>query len=87
MKETSNEAIGKISRALIRAIIAALIYHIWQARNGALRNKEVVRPTEIMKNIREDRKRRFMSRIHGGIKCKDRKRIDNLFVYIGNSIE
>ncbi|KAH0722958.1 hypothetical protein KY289_006002 [Solanum tuberosum] len=71
---------GKISRALIRAIIAALIYHIWQARNGALWNKVVIRPTEIMKKIREESKGRCMSRIIAGIRCKDRKWIDNLYV-------
>ena len=76
-RRLARKATGKISRALIRAIIAALIYHIWQARNGALWNKAVVRPTKIMKKIREESKGRFMSR---GIKCKDRKWIDNLFV-------
>ncbi|WMV15063.1 hypothetical protein MTR67_008448 [Solanum verrucosum] len=73
----ARKAKGKINRALIRAIIAELIYHIWQARNGALWNKAVVRPTE---KIREESKGRFMSRIHKGIKCKDRKWIDNLYV-------
>ncbi|KAK6796866.1 hypothetical protein RDI58_004567 [Solanum bulbocastanum] len=43
-------------------------------------NKAVVRPTEIMKKTREESKGRFMRRIHKGIKCKDRKWIDNLYV-------
>ena len=79
-RRLARKATGKISRALIRAIIAALIYHIWQAQNGALWNKAVVRSKELMKKIREESKGKFMSRIHRGIKCKDRKWIDNLFV-------
>ncbi|KAK4730249.1 hypothetical protein R3W88_023237 [Solanum pinnatisectum] len=49
-------------------------------RNGALWNKAVVRPMEIMKKIREESKGRFMSRILVGIRFKDRKWIDNLYV-------
>ncbi|XP_015081220.1 uncharacterized protein LOC107024767 [Solanum pennellii] len=79
-RRLARKATGKISRALIRAIIAALIYHISQAQNGALWNKAVVRSKEIMKKIRKESKGKFMSRIHRGIKCKDRKWIDNLFV-------
>ena len=59
-RRLARKATGKISRGLIRAIIAALIYHIWQAQNGALWNKAVVRPMEIMK----ESKGSFMSRIY-----------------------
>lgn len=76
----ARRAKGKISRSLIRAIVAALIYHIWQARNGALWNKAVTKPTEILKRIKEESKCRMMDILQKKTQCKDKGWIENLYI-------
>ncbi|KAK4731425.1 hypothetical protein R3W88_024413 [Solanum pinnatisectum] len=57
-RRITRRAKGKISRSLIKAVLAALIYHIWQVRNGALWNKVVTRPEKNLKMIKEESRRR-----------------------------
>lgn len=45
-RRLARKATRDISKTLIRAIIATLIYLIWKARNEALWKKALVRPTK-----------------------------------------
>ncbi|XP_049381419.1 uncharacterized protein LOC125845987 [Solanum stenotomum] len=78
-RRVTRRAKGKISRSLIKAIIAALIYHIWQARNGALWNKAVTRLTKILKMIKEESRSRTRGSTQKKHTNKDATWIDNFF--------
>ncbi|KAM3221675.1 hypothetical protein P3L10_020945 [Capsicum annuum] len=72
-------AVGRISRGLIWEVIAALIYHIWHARNEALWNQAVPRPRKEIKKIQEECKYRCFTFIQRRISCKDRQWIGRLY--------
>ncbi|KAK4733533.1 hypothetical protein R3W88_007794 [Solanum pinnatisectum] len=78
-RRITRKAKGMISRSLIKAIIALLIYHIWRARNGALWNKAVTRPAKILKMIKEESRSRTSGSTQKKHTSKDATWIDNLF--------
>ncbi|WMV26498.1 hypothetical protein MTR67_019883, partial [Solanum verrucosum] len=64
---------------LIWAILAALVYYIWQARNDAVWNQRVPRTQMILQKIQMESKVRIfeiLKRKHG---CKDRYWIEQLY--------
>ncbi|KAK4715663.1 hypothetical protein R3W88_014001 [Solanum pinnatisectum] len=73
-RRITRRAKGKISRSLIKAVLAALTYHIWQARNGALWNEAVTSPGKILKMIKEESRSRITASNN-----KDADWINNLF--------
>ncbi|KAK4733466.1 hypothetical protein R3W88_007727 [Solanum pinnatisectum] len=78
-RRVTRKARGRYRRSIIKVVLAALIYHIWLARNGALWNKAVTRPATILNMIKKE----IRSRTNGVTpkKCNniDITWIDNLF--------
>ncbi|KAM3284039.1 hypothetical protein P3S67_022837 [Capsicum chacoense] len=72
-------AVGRRSRGMIWAIIAALIYHIWHARNESLWNKAIPRPQVMFKHIQKECKYRNFTFIQRQISRKDRQWIGKLY--------
>ncbi|XP_060200203.1 uncharacterized protein LOC132628418 [Lycium barbarum] len=71
---------GKISRGLIWAILAAMIYHIWNARNDAVWNHKIIRPQLMVQQIQEESRIRALEMLKRRITCNDRKWIEQLYM-------
>lgn len=45
---------GRVNRSFIMAVLAALVYGIWKARNEALWQLRVPHPQEMIKQLKQD---------------------------------
>ncbi|XP_019261814.1 PREDICTED: uncharacterized protein LOC109239681 [Nicotiana attenuata] len=70
---------GKNCREFITAVIAALIYKIWWARNEALWNQRVPTPRSICVQIQQECKARIAQLINKKSSRKEREWIDQLY--------
>lgn len=62
-RRMSRAAKGKIGRAFIQAVLAAVIYYIWRARNEAVWLMKVTRPHKVLEQIRYTCKYRCLEAI------------------------
>ncbi|XP_059315665.1 uncharacterized protein LOC132066361 [Lycium ferocissimum] len=63
-KRMARWARGKISRGVIWAVLAALVYQIWNARNGTCWSQAVPSPLVVIKQIKGESKIRVFDILH-----------------------
>lgn len=68
----ARRAKGRMGKAFLWAVVSALIYHIWRARNEALGNQKLTKLQVSSNQIKEESKHRILDYMYKKQNFKDR---------------